>query len=58
VSFFDIRQVISNPKDHSMVPPHRKVLPEEMDPLLEKLLVKSKLELPHIKYHLDMQLQN
>ena len=55
VSFFDIRQVISNPKDHSMVPPHRKVLPEEMDPLLEKLLVKSKLELPHIKYHLDMQ---
>jgi DNA-directed RNA polymerase subunit H (RpoH/RPB5) len=55
VSFFDIRQLIFNPSKHSMVPLHRKVLPEEVDPLLERLLVKSKMELPHIKYHFDMQ---
>jgi len=55
VSFFDIRQLMSNPREHAMVPPHRKVLPDEMDALLESLLVKSKMELPHIKYHADVQ---
>jgi len=55
VGFFDIRQLISNPARHTMVPLHRKVSPEEMDPLLETLLVKSKMELPHIKYHIDIQ---
>jgi len=55
VSFFDIRQLMSNPIHHSMVPPHRKITSDEMDPLLETLLVKSKMELPHIKYHIDIQ---
>jgi hypothetical protein len=55
VSFFDIRQLISNPSRHTMVPLHRKLSPEEMDPLLETLLVKSKMELPLIKYHIDIQ---
>ena len=55
VSFFDIRQLMSNPIHHTMVPPHRKITSDEMDPLLETLLVKSKMELPHIKYHIDIQ---
>jgi len=55
VSFFDIRHLMLNPSNHSMVPPHRKVLPEEVEPLLDTLLVKSKMELPHIKYHFDVQ---
>jgi DNA-directed RNA polymerase subunit H (RpoH/RPB5) len=55
VSFFMISQLMSNPSRHSMVPHHRKVLPDEITPLLEKLLVKTKMELPHIKYHIDMQ---
>ena len=55
VSFFDIRQLMSNPIHHSMVPPHRKITSDEMEPLLETLLVKSKMELPHIKYHIDIQ---
>ena len=55
VSFFDIRQLMSNPIHHTMVPPHRKITSDEMEPLLETLLVKSKMELPHIKYHIDIQ---
>jgi DNA-directed RNA polymerase subunit H (RpoH/RPB5) len=55
VSFFDIRQLMSNPSHHSMVPPHRKVPPEEIDALLKHLLVKSKTDLPIIRYHVDMQ---
>jgi DNA-directed RNA polymerase subunit H (RpoH/RPB5) len=54
VSFFDIRQLMFNPLDHIMVPLHRKVPSEEVEPLLKKLLVKSKIELPHIKYHMDI----
>jgi len=55
VSFFDIRQLMFDPRDHIMVPPHRKVLPEEVDEILARCLVKSKMEFPHIKYHFDMQ---
>lgn len=55
ISFFDIRQLMSNPAHHIMVPLHRKVPPEEAISLLETLLVKSKMELPHIKYHIDIQ---
>jgi DNA-directed RNA polymerase subunit H (RpoH/RPB5) len=55
VSFFDIRHLMSNPRDHTMVPPHRKMTPEEVEELFKTLLVKSKSELPHIKYHADAQ---
>jgi len=54
VSFFNIPQLISNPIHHTMVPPHRKVAPEEVEDLLKTLLVKSKMELPLIKYHVDI----
>ena len=54
VSFFNIPQLISNPIHHSMVPSHRKIPPEEAEDLLKTLLVKSKMELPFIKYHVDI----
>lgn len=55
ISFFEIRSLFSNPKKHIMVPPHIPVPPEEVEDLLKKIRVKSKLELPHIRYHVDMQ---
>ena len=55
ISFFEIRSLFSNPKNHILVPPHIRVPPEEVEDLLKKIRVKSKLELPHIRYHVDMQ---
>ena len=55
ISFFEIRSLFSNPKNHILVPPHIRVPPEEVEDLLKKIRVKSKLELPHIRYHIDMQ---
>ena len=54
ISFFHLKQIISNPASHSMVPPHRKLRETECDFVMKKLRLKSKAELPHIKYH-DMQ---
>ena len=54
VVFFHLKQIISNPASHCMVPPHRKLREEECDQVMKKLRLKSKTELPHIKYN-DMQ---
>lgn len=54
VCFFHLKQIISNPASHCMVPPHRKLNEEECQVVMKKLKLKSKSELPHIKYH-DMQ---
>lgn len=55
ISFFPIKVLISNPARHTMVPPHRRLLEEEVRQVMQQLSLKSKSELPHIKYHLDMQ---
>ena len=54
VCFFHLKQIISNPASHMMVPPHRKLSEAECDFVMKKLRLKSKSELPHIKYH-DIQ---
>jgi len=54
VGFFHLKQIISNPAKHVMVPPHRKLTESESEKVMKKLKLKSKAELPHIKYH-DMQ---
>jgi DNA-directed RNA polymerase subunit H (RpoH/RPB5) len=54
VVFFHLKQIISNPASHCMVPPHRKLREEECEQVMKKLRLKSKAELPHIKYN-DMQ---
>jgi DNA-directed RNA polymerase subunit H (RpoH/RPB5) len=54
ISFFHLKQIISNPASHCMVPPHRKLSETECEFVMKKLKLKSKSELPHIKYH-DIQ---
>ena len=54
ISFFNIRNLITNPMKHVLVPVHRKLSPEEAETVLKELHVHSKSVLPIIKYHLDM----
>jgi len=55
ISFFPMKVLISNPARHVMVPPHRRLQEEEVKLVMSQLTLKSKSELPHIKFHLDMQ---
>lgn len=55
VNFFQLKNLISNPAKHVFVPPHRKLSPEEVAELLKTGHILSKSQLPHIKYHVDMQ---
>lgn len=55
VSFFPLKNLISNPARHFMVPPHRKLSPEETADVLKSLHMRSVNEFPHIKFHFDMQ---
>ncbi len=55
VSFFHIKQLVSNPMKHRAVPPHRKLSEEETAEVMKTLYVRSKLEFPRILYHIDMQ---
>lgn len=55
LSFFHLKHVISNPSRHVFVPPHRILSAEEVTSVIQSLHLKSKSELPHIKYHVDMQ---
>jgi DNA-directed RNA polymerase subunit H (RpoH/RPB5) len=55
VSFFHIKHLVSNPAKHSVVPPHRKLSNTEADAILAKHHIRSKMELPRIIYHVDMQ---
>ena len=54
IGFFHLKQIISNPASHIMVPPHRKLTESECEFVINKLKLKSKGELPHIKYN-DIQ---
>ena len=55
VCFFQLKNLVTNPANHFMVPPHRKLTAAEVTELIKILHLKSKSELPHIKYHVDMQ---
>jgi DNA-directed RNA polymerase subunit H (RpoH/RPB5) len=55
MTFFNLKNLVSNPAKHVFVPPHRKLSAEETADVIAALHLKSKHELPHIKYHLDMQ---
>lgn len=55
LTFFNVRNLISNPARHYMVPRHRKLSDEEVSAVMKRLHLKSKSELQHIKFHLDMQ---
>jgi DNA-directed RNA polymerase subunit H (RpoH/RPB5) len=55
ISFFCLKNLISNPSKHFMVPPHRKLTQEETQEVLKNLHMRSVNEFPHIKFHFDMQ---
>lgn len=55
ISFFHLKNLISNPARHTFVPPHRKLTQDEIDTVIAETHVKTKSEFPHIKYHRDIQ---
>jgi len=55
VSFFHIKNLISDPADSVWVPPHRKLSEEEVEALIPQLHLRSKFNLPYILFHVDMQ---
>jgi len=55
VSFFQLKNLVTNPSKHFMVPPHRKLTADEIEELKTKTHVLSKSQFPHIKYHVDIQ---
>lgn len=54
IVFFHIKQLVSHPGRHVLVPPHRKLTAEEVTALMERLHIKSKSQFPAIK-HDDIQ---
>jgi len=54
ISFFDARTLVSNPMDHVLVPKHEIVPESEHAELLKKYNMKTKLNLPMIKFHEDI----
>jgi len=54
ISFFHIKQVVVNLRNHELVDPHRKLTVEEAKAEMERLHVTQKSQLPLIK-HYDIQ---
>lgn len=54
ISFFRAHQLVNNPLDHVLVPKHERLPPSTHDTLLSSYKIKSKAQLPRIKFHEDM----
>ena len=54
LAFFHIKQVVVHPGRHVLVPPHRKLTPEEAKEEMERFHLTVKSQLPLIKHH-DIQ---
>jgi DNA-directed RNA polymerases I, II, and III subunit RPABC1 len=54
VSFFQAHTIVNNPTDHVLVPKHELLPSSEHAEFLEKHKIKSKANLPLIKFHEDM----
>lgn len=48
LQFFQINELQFNPTKHQLVPPHRKLTPDEATEIMNKYLIKSKLQMPLI----------
>jgi len=53
LQFFQIKDLLFNPTKHQYVPPHRKLSLEESKEIMDKYLIKSKLQMPII-LHTDV----
>ncbi len=54
VSFFQAHTLVNNPLEHVLVPKHEPVPAADHDAFLAAHKIKSKRNLPHIKFHEDM----
>jgi len=54
ISFFDAHTLVSNPLEHVLVPKHEIVPTAEHEELLKKYYMKTKLNLPMIRFHEDI----
>jgi DNA-directed RNA polymerase subunit H (RpoH/RPB5) len=54
VSFFQAQTIVNNPLEHVLVPRHEILPPSEHAKFLSENKIKSKANLPLIKYHEDM----
>jgi len=54
ISFFQIHQLVNNPLEHTLVPKHERVPASEHEALLQTHKIKSKANLPLIRFHEDM----
>jgi DNA-directed RNA polymerase I, II, and III subunit RPABC1 len=54
ISFFQVHQLVNNPLEHMLVPKHERVPTAEHDALMQKYKIKSKANLPLIRFHEDM----
>lgn len=48
LQFFQLNELQFNPTKHQLVPPHRKLNPEEATTIMNRYLIKSKLQMPII----------
>jgi DNA-directed RNA polymerase I, II, and III subunit RPABC1 len=48
LQFFQLNELQFNPTKHQLVPPHRKLSTDETTEIMNKYLVKSKLQMPII----------
>jgi len=55
VSFFNIKQLVTNPIKHVYVPPHRKLTEDEIAHAMVTWNVRSKSEFSRLLYHVDIQ---
>ena len=54
IGFFQVHQLVNNPLEHVLVPKHEKMEEGEHDGFLKAHQIKSKGNLPTIKFHEDM----
>jgi DNA-directed RNA polymerase subunit H len=54
IGFFQAAQLVNNPLEHVDVPPHEKMEEGEHESFLKEHRIKSKANLPPIKFHQDM----
>jgi DNA-directed RNA polymerase subunit H (RpoH/RPB5) len=54
IAFFQAHQIVNNPLEHILVPKHERLPTSEHDAFMKKHMIKSKTQLPLIKFHEDM----
>lgn len=51
LQYFQINQLLFNPTKHRLVPKHRKLTTEESNKIMEKYMIKNKLQMPMILHN-------